>query len=68
MSACEKCWVDSQNAQHYMDLINERNAAGRPCTPEEQAGPGAQPCPSCKRMTLHQYTGEPMCGCKERNA
>lgn len=31
---------------------------------EEQAGPGATQCSVCKRMTLHQFTQEPMCGCK----
>jgi len=38
-----------------------------PCTPEEQAGAHAKPCPVCKRLTLHQYTGEPMCGCASTN-
>lgn len=32
-------------------------------TPEQQAGRDAQECPACHRMTLHQYTGEPMCSC-----
>jgi hypothetical protein len=33
------------------------------CTGEEQAGPDAGECPVCHRKTLHQHTGEPMCGC-----
>jgi hypothetical protein len=65
MSACEKCWVDAHRnpardvAVEYERLIRERP----PCTPEEQAGPEAGTCPDCHRKTLHQYTGEPMCGC-----
>jgi hypothetical protein len=70
MSSCEKCWVDSGGlgAGAYLDLVMERNAAGHQCTPEQQAGRDAGPCPQCNRLTIHQYTGEPMCGCKERNA
>lgn len=35
-----------------------------PCTPEEQAGPDAIICGECKRMTIHQHTGECMaCKC-----
>lgn len=65
MSTCEKCWADSQGpyddaTQRYKDLLSERK-----CTPEEQAGPDAGECPMCKRKTLHQHTGEPMCGCPE---
>ncbi len=61
MSACEKCWADSRFASDYNRLLKERE--GNPCTPEEQAGPDARECPACKRMTLHQHTGQPMCGC-----
>ncbi len=43
----------------YRELVHVRL-----CTAEEQAGPGAGECPTCKRMTLHQYTGDPTCGCK----
>lgn len=67
MSTCEKCWVDSYDPytghERYFELSRERTAAGRQCTPEEQAGPGAEQCPACQRMSLHQYTREPMCGC-----
>jgi len=59
MSSCEKCWADAGGvAERYSVLIEKRN-----CTPEEQAGPDASKCPLCGRMTLHQYTREPMCGC-----
>lgn len=69
MSACEKCWKDAHRGLHagrsvpdeYQRLINERK--DNPCTPEEQAGDSAKQCPGCGRMTIHQYTDEPMCGC-----
>lgn len=64
MSSCEKCWVDSEGGADYHRLLLERDAAKRVCTPEEQAGPDAGECPFCKRRTLHQYTAEPMCGCR----
>lgn len=65
MSACEKCWSDSLGGVEYHQLVKER--AANPCTPEQQAGPGAGQCQVCQRMTLHQYTQEPMCGCKPSN-
>lgn len=62
MSSCEKCWRDSRDAddppREYMRLIESRV-----CTPEEQAGPDAMQCPVCLRWTVHQHTGEWMCGC-----
>lgn len=62
MSACEKCWHDAAQAGvPYSQLLKERRT--NPCTEEEQAGPHARKCPHCGRMTLHQHTGEPMCGC-----
>lgn len=61
MSTCEKCWADAATGADYYRLLNER--AFNPCTPEEQAGPGAGQCPACTRRTLHQHTGEPMCKC-----
>jgi hypothetical protein len=63
MSACEKCWADSRQRENYFEVRDSRQRT--PCTPEEQAGPGAGQCPVCHRMTLHQFTSEPMCGCKE---
>jgi len=64
VSSCEKCWSDAGgDATRYIALIRERFP--RQCTPEEQAGPDAAQCPHCKRMTLHQHTGEPMCRCPE---
>ena len=64
MSACEKCWADSQRglidqAGAYRRLVAERN-----CTPEQQAGPHATECPTCARITIHQHTGECMAGCQ----
>jgi len=70
MSSCEKCWRDAHRgpqysvAEEYSRLIDERKDT--PCTPEEQAGPDAKVCPTCTRKTLHQYTGEPMCGCPSK--
>lgn len=62
MSSCEKCWRDAGGDPHrYADLLARR--AEEPCTPEEQAGPDATECPSCKRRVLHQYTGECMARC-----
>lgn len=64
MSSCEKCWSDARAMQmDYHDLVKERNAAKTECTMEQQAGLDARECPWCGRMTLHQHTGEPMCGC-----
>lgn len=68
MSSCEKCWRDAHTGSgrdigdEYYRLMKERK--GGPCTPEQQAGPDAEECPECKRMTLHQHTQEPMCGCR----
>jgi len=49
MASCEKCWGDAykrtltnpmkSQAEHYSDLIKERNGSNK-CTPEEQAGGG----------------------------
>lgn len=65
MSACQKCWHDAaadDRAAKYEELVRERNGTGV-CTPEEQAGPSAGRCIFCNRFTLHELTGEPMCGC-----
>lgn len=63
MSTCEKCWADTGGGPEYFALLEERGTNGPLCTPEEQAGPDAGECPACKRKTIHQYTGQPMCGC-----
>lgn len=63
MSSCEKCWRDSRTAENYSELLESRK--GHPCTPEEQAGPDASECPLCKRMVIHQFTGECMVKCKQ---
>lgn len=62
MSTCEKCWADAGgDPETYKVLLEER--LERPCTAEQQAGPGATLCPICGRMTRHQHTGECMaCG------
>lgn len=63
MSSCEKCWADARSSGvGYFQLVMSRK--NNPCTPEEQAGPDARKCPACGRMTLHQHTSEPMCGCE----
>lgn len=63
MSSCERCWADAYDpygnqSERYQDRLQYHH-----CTPEQQAGPGADQCFVCKRWTLHQYTNEPMCGC-----
>ncbi len=56
MSACEKCWVDSDgNPDRYSALLKEQK-----CTPEEQAGLDAMWCLRCERKTAHQWTGKCM--------
>jgi ribosomal protein L37E len=62
MSVCQKCWSDALgNADRYSKLIDERK--NNPCTPEEQAGREATECSKCKRITIHEITGECMaCG------
>ena len=59
MPACEKCWGDAygfgDQAEKYRELLKQRAAEGRVCTPEQQAGPDATDCPKCKRRTLHQH-------------
>ena len=64
MSSCEKCWIDSGcQGVGYGDLVRSRK--DDPCTPEEQAGPGATLCPKCGRKVLHAITGECMASCQE---
>lgn len=54
MTACEKCWrLAGGDPDRYRTLITE--SANAPCTPEEQAGPDAKRCPTCKRWTVHQH-------------
>ncbi len=45
MAACEKCWTDAYDpsstksqAERYRELVEERTASGRICTPKQQAG------------------------------
>ena len=44
---CEKCWEDAYRRnlengkgqpENYIELVKERNASGKICTPKEQAG------------------------------
>ena len=66
MSSCEKCWSDAHGdpyrsvADEYHRLIVER-VGDKMCSPEERAGPDAEPCPECAgHRVLHQLTGECM--------
>ena len=52
MASCERCWNESGgNHKEYMELLKINN-----CTPEEQAGRGANMCRECGRATVHIYT------------
>lgn len=64
MASCEKCWRDSAgDPLRYAVLVNERD-----CSPEDQAGYGAQMCPHCGRRAVHQYCHICMaCGYKPRH-
>jgi hypothetical protein len=60
MPMCEKCWSDAHSgwpycdvAAQYSQLLDERK--DNQCTPEQQAGPDARECPTCKRATVHQH-------------
>ena len=58
MASCEKCWRDSRGhhrANAYSRLLEEREANGCVCTPEEQAGYRAKECRACGRMTMHIF-------------
>lgn len=61
MPSCEKCWRDSaiermfNDENGYRKLIERRDAEGKTCTPEEQAGPDATDCDKCQRRTRHQH-------------
>jgi hypothetical protein len=55
MASCEKCWTEAHgDAERYLRLVEDRDASGHACTPEEQAGPDAKVCPSCGRRAVHQ--------------
>jgi hypothetical protein len=55
MATCENCWNRSGGQENiYMHLIEKHKNS--PCTPEEQAGEGADICPKCNRKSMHQYT------------
>ena len=51
MASCEKCWNEAGgDPKIYRELLKTNN-----CTPEEQAGVGAEKCPKCDRNTVHIY-------------
>lgn len=51
MPSCERCWSESGgDVKRYKELVDTRD-----CTPEEQAGEGAEECENCKRYTVHIY-------------
>jgi hypothetical protein len=51
MASCEMCWADAGgDAYEYARILKIRV-----CTPEQQAGLDATPCPKCQRRTVHQY-------------
>jgi len=72
MASCEKCWFDATDAamlsgnpiiDEYILLLEKRK--DNPCTPEQQAGPGATKCLKCGRRTVHQHMKEcVVCGGK----
>ena len=59
MPSCEKCWRDAHAAGDVVEEYN-RLLKSRVCTPEQQAGDAAERCPTCHRLTLHQWTRECM--------
>ena len=63
MSSCERCWARSYDPHGNQSERYQENIATHACTPQEQAGPDAEKCLQCGRMSLHQFTREPMCGC-----
>lgn len=58
MPSCEKCWRDAHgDPEKYRRLLEKRNASGRKCTPEQQAGgEDAELCEFCGRRTVHVYS------------
>ena len=65
-ATCEKCWADStlypgeprSSRRGYRERVKDHT-----CTPEQQAGPGAERCSKCCLHTLHQHAGVCMaCG------
>lgn len=59
MASCEKCWEDAGgNPDKYSRLIKLR--ADNPCSPEDQAGEGAEKCPTCGKFAIHIYCHECM--------
>jgi hypothetical protein len=51
MPSCERCWARSRGSvERYRGLLKTEK-----CSPEDEAGPDATPCPKCRRITVHQY-------------
>ena len=64
MPSCERCWSDAGgDADLYAELLIERR--DDPCSPEDQAGPGAGVCPDCGRRTVHQYVAGFCMNCQD---
>lgn len=55
--------VKVQGKERFVKPLSRKARKVLKCTPEQQAGPGAEKCPGCGLMSIHQYTGEPICGC-----
>lgn len=64
MASCEKCWRDAGgNPDRYRELVHSRE-----CSPEDQAGEGAETCPKCGRAAMHIYCHVCMsCGFDAKN-
>lgn len=60
MSACERCWSMAYDPQANQADRYFENLAKHQCTPEQQAGDGAEWCADCGRMSLHQHTKQCM--------
>lgn len=55
LPTCEKCWSDASGIKSkYNELLEQREREKNTCSPEDQAGPNAKLCPTCKRKTCHQ--------------
>lgn len=70
MPSCEKCWRDARGDSHeYIALLESRNESGNECTPEQQAGDGAETCKQCGRDAMHIHCDVCMaCGWKSEDS
>ena len=52
MSSCERCWdISGGNPDEYKKILKENS-----CTPQQQAGVGAEYCVNCHSNTVHIHT------------